>query len=733
MSKCPYCSHENPEDADFCTKCAARLVEGEDPFIGTVIERRYEILEKTAEGGMGAVYRAIDTRLENYVAIKILHPDLARDKKLLSRFESEAKTVAKLRHENIVLVHDTGPVRDTYFIVMDYLDGDDLVDIMSRSGPIPIEEAFSIVAQVADGLSYAHGSGVLHRDIKPANIIVDNTGRAVITDFGIAKAIGSKGQTTAGTSVGTPEYMSLEQIRGKTLDERTDIYSLGIVLYEMLTGRSPFRSDSGISALANVLSEEAKPLEQIRTDLPAHVVQVVNIAIAKDRKQRFASAKEFAEALRGGPVKVSPLASTAGAGGKPDKPEKPKPPKGAVRAVPGAESQSQSKRRNVTIVLLTFLIIIGVIITIRLFSGFVMPGRSGPVGPPGPVETVTPAKPKTVMFRGNISRTGIFNTDGVRTYTEDVLTFKTGGNILSSPTLSNNLIFFGSADKNLYAYDTKNDKVLWTYKAGAEIYSSPAVDSGVVYIGSDDGYLHAINAETGTSVWKFKSDKWINSSPVVSEGVVYVGSWDKNIYAINAKDGKKEWSYKTGGEIFSSPSISGETIYVGSGDGNLYAIGARYGNIRWKFKTGGKIFSSPAVYGGTVFFGSDDKSLYALTASGGKELWSFKTGGAVRSSPAVSKSVVYVGSWDKSFYAIDMVSGNSKWTLKVGGKISSSPAVAGGVVYVGSKDGYLYAVDTVNGSELWKYKTGNEVNTSPIISEGIVYFGSSDGYLYGVK
>jgi len=300
MNICPNCGFENDDTLFFCGKCGTRLEEGKDPFIGTVIDRRYEVLEKIAEGGMGAVYRARDTRLDHDIAIKILHPELARDKKLYARFENEAKTVAKLRHDNIALVYDTGPVRDTYYIAMDFVNGEDLVDMIERKGRLQVDEAFSIASQVAEGLAYAHGRGILHRDIKPANIIVDTAGRAVITDFGIAKAIGEKGQTTTGTSVGTPEYMSLEQIKGDELDGRTDIYSLGVVLYEMLTGRSPFRSSSGISAIATILSEDAEPIEDIRFDLPEWAVDVVNKLMAKNRDDRFGSTREFIEAVNEG-------------------------------------------------------------------------------------------------------------------------------------------------------------------------------------------------------------------------------------------------------------------------------------------------------------------------------------------------------------------------------------------------------------------------------------------------
>ncbi len=378
MSKCPDCGAENPAEARFCIECASRLDEGKDPFIGTVIDKRYEVLEKIAEGGMGVVYRANHTRIDKDIALKILHPELARDRKLLARFESEAKTVAKLSHKNIVQVHDTGQIRDTYYIAMDFVDGEDLVDILESRGRLPVEEAFAVASQVAEGLAYAHERGILHRDIKPANIIIDNTGRAVITDFGIAKAIGSKGQTTTGTSIGTPEYMSLEQIKGDELDGRTDFYSLGVVLYEMLTGISPFRSESGITTLAKVLNEAPEPIERLRPDLPGWAMSVANKAMAKERDERYGSAVEFLNAVRegmeGGSMAV-PQPST------PVVKIKLKTEKRAPRPSSAPAVAVMSAKRKALVATISTLIVVGIVITgILIFNSFsaFSGGGSGP-------------------------------------------------------------------------------------------------------------------------------------------------------------------------------------------------------------------------------------------------------------------------------------------------------------------------------------------------------------------
>ena len=298
MARCPRCEHDNPDTNQFCSQCGSALKEEKDPFVGITIDGRYEVVEEVAAGGMGVVYRANQVRLNKEVALKILHPQLALDKKFITRFENEAMVVAGLDHENIVRVLDTGPVSDTYFIAMDFVDGKNLLDIIKKDAPIEVEEAFDIVHQVAGGLAYAHEKEVIHRDIKPANIMVDDNGKAALTDFGIAKAAGASRLTTTGMAIGTPEYMSLEQVKGEELDGRTDVYSLGIVLYEMLTGVSPFRTDTGISTITKVVTEEAHPISKIVSDLPDEAIDIVNSAICKERDYRYQDAGEFAGDLK---------------------------------------------------------------------------------------------------------------------------------------------------------------------------------------------------------------------------------------------------------------------------------------------------------------------------------------------------------------------------------------------------------------------------------------------------
>jgi predicted Ser/Thr protein kinase len=259
---------------------------------------KFKVLSEIGRGGMGTVYRVRHVTLETVLAVKVLNPSLAGDGELAVRFEREAQVMARLAHENIVRVVDIDSHEGVRFIVMEYVEGTSLGELCEESGPLEPDEALAIAAQVASALAYAHGrgGGVIHRDIKPGNIIVEEgTRRAVVTDFGIAKVMGASDLTRTGF-MGTLRFSAPEQIRGERVDGRADVYSLGLVLFQMLAGAPPFANLDERQIIARLLAPEERPL-----DFPAHVPeglrQVIRRAIALDRERRFPSAASFLEAL----------------------------------------------------------------------------------------------------------------------------------------------------------------------------------------------------------------------------------------------------------------------------------------------------------------------------------------------------------------------------------------------------------------------------------------------------
>jgi serine/threonine protein kinase len=265
--------------------------------VGELIAGRYELEELVGSGGMSSVYRAHDRLLERTVALKILHEQFTRADDYVERFRREARAVAQLAHPNIVTVIDRGEQDGRQFIVFEYVDGMNLKELMTQEGPLSPREAIELALQVARGLSFAHESGLVHRDVKPQNVLLDADGRAKVTDFGIAHAVDVDGMTITGTIMGTSNYIAPEQARGQPVDEQTDVYSLGCVLYELLAGEVPFDGDNFVAVAMRHVNDPVPSVREVRPDVPPRLDWAIQQAMAKDHDERFESMAEFAAEL----------------------------------------------------------------------------------------------------------------------------------------------------------------------------------------------------------------------------------------------------------------------------------------------------------------------------------------------------------------------------------------------------------------------------------------------------
>ena len=302
--KCPKCQHENPDDAIYCGKCTTPLKSAGEISVtktlitpkerlqkGSSIAGRYTIIEELGRGGMGVVYKAEDTKLKRTVALKFLPPELTHIPEIHERFMREAQAAAALDHPNICTVYEFDQADKTSFISMAYIGGQSLKKKI-ESGPLELDEALSIAIQVADGLQEAHKKGIVHRDIKCGNIMVTERGQAKIMDFGLARVTGSTLLTKDGSTMGTVAYMSPEQALGKEVDQRTDIWSFGVVLYEMLTGELPFKGDHDQAVIHSIIHKAPKPPSKIRTDLPSGLDEIVLKSLVKNAGNRYQSMEE---------------------------------------------------------------------------------------------------------------------------------------------------------------------------------------------------------------------------------------------------------------------------------------------------------------------------------------------------------------------------------------------------------------------------------------------------------
>ena len=316
--KCPQCHTENSQDSRFCKTCATPLpIRGHEPnsqefgivspnlptetfqtpvkelTTGSTFAGRYQIIEELGHGGMGKVYKVFDTDIKEKIALKLLRPEIALDKETVERFSNELKLARKISHRNVCRMFDLGKAEGTTFITMEFVPGEDLKKLIRKMGQFGTGRAVSIAKQVCEGLDEAHHLGIVHRDLKPQNIMVDEDGNARIMDFGIARSLKAKGITGAGVMIGTPEYMSPEQVEGKDADQRADIYSLGIILYEMLTGKVPFEGDTPFTIGVKHKSEIPKDPKLLNTQISPDLGRLVLKCLEKDKAKRYQSAHEL--------------------------------------------------------------------------------------------------------------------------------------------------------------------------------------------------------------------------------------------------------------------------------------------------------------------------------------------------------------------------------------------------------------------------------------------------------
>ncbi len=603
----------------------------------TILLKRYRIMGVIGGGGMGTVYQARDlnfTDVKRMAAVKemlTLSSDRALREQALATFQREANILATLAHPAIPNIYDFFEQNNRAYLVMEYINGSDLENILGKTRTLPMEKIVEWTLDLCDVLAYLHGqqpNPIVFRDMKPSNIMVDSLGKVRLIDFGIAKTF-EKGKHTM---IGTEGYSAPEQYKGN-VSPLSDQYSLGATLHHILTRKDP--------RLEPPFSFHERPIAELNPEVPLWFAETIDRALQFNPSDRFPSSAEMADVIRDGM----------------------RSPTIVVEDTEDEDILDNEVKENWTFQTEDEV-------------------RSSPT-----------AYGDTVYigsYDSNVWALNIESGDLVWKYAT-----KGGIASSPVVDRSAGLVLFGSEDNALYAVHQQTGKLVWTFPTKDRVRSSPVVAMDLVFFGSDDGHLYAAVSSNGRSMWSYDALSPIRNRPLVytEEELVIFGTDMGEVVGVSLS-GERKWQYRSRQPILSSPIIDPNegVCYIGGGDGFLYSLDASNGINSWRFRTGGPIISTPALYKQLVIFGSADGNVYGLDSGSSREKWRFTAEGPIVSSPLVHGENVYIGGTDTYLYCLEAKTGYEKWKYKTEGEITSTPLIVNNTIIFGSLDRKVYAL-----------------------------------------
>lgn len=751
----------------------------------------YTVVKEIGVGGMGVVYHCRDELLTRDVAIKMLLPELMSDKKNFEVFRQEARLAAQLEHPNLVTVYDVGVEerqgKNFHFLAMEYLTGGNLADRIQdlQDSPISLEHSINWMKQLASGLSFAHKRGVIHQDIKADNVFITNEGDLKIGDFGLARLLANRKGGNASRVMGTPAYMSPELARGEPQDHRSDLYSLGVLFYEMTTGQLPFRAKGMIEMAMKHASAAVPSIKRHNPDAPEILDKVIRRMMAKMQEDRYQSAADVMSILdelifelrvqRLGISSNRPLLTSGqdlqealeqrdAQGAKKfqnnhfehvtNRPVQKKELPGAragstlpinAPVTPVKNAYDTASRDNVTR---------NINETETEASS---PHSSSASSAPShtsakaakafPADVVIPAKPST--SQPPISSNGFISSSPDP--------FSGAAPSTSSPSKShssappnataqassipvkpkkqepvNARVSGAPVNQSLAKLKVSLD-LKWTFKTQGPIgwAAQPVIDKEerVVFLASCDQNLYAIDVQSGNKLWEKALKSAVISAPVVLASQIFVVSSNGEVFCFNSATGATVWSKALNARAVAPLAILNDfALLVACGE-ELRALDVRNGELLWAYFAGAPVVAAPLVQTNNVYIGTRAGGIHALKGNKGTELWTFQAEGPIVSSPFASADSLYVGTQTGNFYSVEASEGGLIWEYPANGAILSRGAIVFTSVVFASHDRWLYGCEKYDGRLKWKAAVKGKITSDIAVNRGEIICATEDGWL----
>jgi eukaryotic-like serine/threonine-protein kinase len=620
----------------------------------TLLPSRYEVGEEIGRGGMGVVYRAYDPALDRPVAIKVLGVGIDRPS-ALARLRREAISAARLRHPNIALLYEFEQSDDQALLVMEYIDGPSLRQQLDR-GRLAPERALRVLEQIASALDYAHGMGIVHRDVKPSNILLGPDDHAVLIDFGLADGAEDATLTREGGLLGTPHYMAPEQARGQGADARSDLYALGAVAYELLTGAAPFEGRSSAAVVHAQIYELPPPPCERDPSVPQAASNVLLRALAKSPHDRYPSAMAFVAALRATLLRPQPRPRRRGLALL----------AGLTLALILAAAALASAQRGARPDTQARTPLSGVPLPQRVVWSFASDRVGGP--PPLLIDSTLVVG----MLDGTLA--GIDLNSGEERWRK-----ASPVGMYGPPAVGPGLVFVGNSEGEVSALSPESGGLIWRTPVVGAVHGAPVFAANTLLVTTAKGYVYLLQPGSGLIVWGRPLDGELGQA-TAAEGLLFVPAGER-LYALDAANGMLRWQHELGSTITTQPIATGGMVLVGTTRGELYALDAG-GRARWRYRAAGAIEAAPTPFGEQLLLADRSGALTMLAVGDGTVLWNSRLDATPAGSPSVANGRVVVGALDGTLAVFDAGDGALLGSYRLPATPSGSPALGQGLIVV---------------------------------------------------